>query len=375
MNGFRPRSDTGRFFDWASTAPLSHAAVKAMSDFDLRQRLSSCPPDFVSSETSSLNDLRDSLRRLLEPGPDALVVLLRSVAEAVSMLAHGLTLPPGSSVVVTAADHEAAVLPWLHRDRDAVRTVPCEPSGVIDLTEAERLIDHTTAVVSISHVSHLDGTVQPVCELAKVTRERSAALLVVDGAQAVGRLPAEMAGLDADVYLGAGRKALLSPLGTGFLIASEAVLGRIQPSLLSTRNAALKLSAEGWALQPMPSDPMRRLEGNLPDLRCLAGLHGSVEAYLAGDPPELARRTAGLTELLHAEAGRARLTALLPEQTGNAGIVRLRAAGVDHLRLKRFLRSRGFALAATTEWLRVSLLSFNDRAGVRALLDAVREAQ
>jgi selenocysteine lyase/cysteine desulfurase len=375
MTEFRPRSDTGRFFDWASTAPLSDAAMKAMSDFDLRQQLSSCPPDFVSSETSSLNALRDSLRRLLKPGPDALVVLLRSVAEAVSMLAHGLTLPPGGSVVVTAADHEAAVLPWLHRDRDAVRTVPCEPSGVLDLTEAERLIDGTTAVVSISHVSHLDGIVQPVRELAKITRERSAALLVVDGAQAVGRLPVEIAGLDADIYLGAGRKALLSPLGTGFLIASEAVLGRIRPSLLVNPQCGTRAERRGLgtAADVLRSDAPAG--GEPTDLRCLAGLHGSVQAYLASDPQELARRTTGLLELLHAEAGRARLTALLPEQAENAGIVRLCAAGVDHFRLKRFLRSRGFALAATTAWLRISLLSFNDGAGVRALFNAVREAQ
>lgn len=376
MGAFQPVTETSQFFDWASTAPLSAAAVGAMNEFSRQQESTRCPPDFLTWATAQVDGLRRALGRCLHADPHQEIVLYRSVAEAVSVLAAGLTVPPGSSVVVTETDHESAVLPWAHRPDVTVRTARCEPSGLLDLENAEQLIDAGTVVVSVSQVSHLDGVVQPVRELATITRERSSALLVVDGAQAVGRIPIDLTGLGADIYLAAGRKALLSPLGTAFLAAAPQVLARIRPGLLSTRAADLTLDADRhWQAHPRLRDLVRRFEGNLPDLRCLAGLHASVEAYLDADLAYLARRTAELTSTLLAAAPGAGLTTVRPVAATPAGIVRLRAApGTDHLRLKQGLRSHGFSLAATRDWLRISLLSFNDEAGVHDLLRRIREA-
>jgi cysteine desulfurase / selenocysteine lyase len=375
MRAFWPVIDTSRFFDWASTAPLSAAAVGAMNEFSRQQENARCPPDFLTWATAQVDGLRQTLAQCLHTGPHQQIVLYRSVAEAVSVLAAGLTMPPGSSVVVTEADHESAVLPWAYRPEVTVRTARCAPCGLLDLEDAERLIDASTVVVSVSQVSHLDGVVQPVRELAAITRERSGALLVVDGAQAVGRIPVDLTGLGADIYLGAGRKALLSPLGTAFLAAAPEVLARIRPGLLSTRAAELARDTDGhWQARPRLRDLVRRFEGNLPDLRCLAGLRASVQAYLDANPAHLAQRTVELTRTLLDAAPGTGLSPAQPVAATPAGILRVRAPGTDHLRLKQVLRPHGFSLAATTDWLRISLLSFNNEAGVHELLRRIQEA-
>ena len=126
------------------------------------------------------------------------------------------------------------MLPWARLSQErrdlCLRTLPCDPGGVLDLDAAASVIGPRTAVVAVGLMTHLDGVVQPIGELARLVRERSRALLVVDAAQALGRIPVDAAGLGADVLLGTGRKALLGPLGAGFMLLRPGLADRLRPA-------------------------------------------------------------------------------------------------------------------------------------------------
>ncbi|GAA2280249.1 cysteine desulfurase [Actinomadura luteofluorescens] len=372
---FRPAIDTDRFFDWASTAPNSSACLAAMSEFADAAASHHCPPDFLTASTDALSALRDRIRTVFGAEPDVDVALVRSVAEASSVLARALVLPPGSSVVVSAADHPALVAPWcwltgVRPDID-LRTIACTGSGVLDLDHAVRLIDSTTAVVACSHLTHLDGVLQPVEELTALTRHRSGALVIIDGAQSAGRVPVRFDALGADVFLASARKALLGPLGTGFVLMRSRVRHTVRPVVFSSRNALAGVRHDGsWRPGLRCRSGAAVFEGNLPDLRALSGLSASLRAYQEAGPDQMAGECRARAESLASLAGQAGYRSLRRPPGGLTGITRLSSPRVaDHRRIKADLASRGFAVAADREWLRISVHAFSTEEGIAALCD------
>ena len=81
-------------------------------------------------------------------------------------------------------------------------------------------------------MSHATGTVLPIAEIAALAHERGA-LVAIDGAQAVGAIPVDVAALGVDLYAIAGQKWLLGPEGTAALYVAPAALERLRPTYAS----------------------------------------------------------------------------------------------------------------------------------------------
>ncbi|MGW2716792.1 aminotransferase class V-fold PLP-dependent enzyme [Streptomyces sp. NPDC001492] len=375
---FRPVVDTRRFFDWASTSPVSAACAAAMEDHTRAALAHPSPPDFLTEHTRGVDSLRDEIRAVFAAPPAVDVALVRSVAEASSAMARTMAVPRGANIVVTAADHPALVAPWCWltgtRPDVELRTIRSDVSGCLDLEHAERLVDAATAVVTCTHLTHLDGVLQPVSALAELVRRHSGALLIVDGAQSAGRIPVRFDRLGADVYTASGRKALLGPLGAGFLIAGPGVLDSFGPLVFSARNCSVHARADGrWRPGARHAGGSAVLEGNLPDLRLLSGLAASLAAYRQAGPARLARRCCAAAEQVARLLPAVGLRAVGPSGSGRHGIGRWRSPSVrDHRELKAQLGRVGFSLAATREWIRISVHAFTAADDIARLCDHLR---
>ncbi|MEM7589498.1 MAG: aminotransferase class V-fold PLP-dependent enzyme, partial [Myxococcota bacterium] len=117
------------------------------------------------------------------------IVFVRGATEGMNLLAHGLgqQLQSGDEVVVSVMEHHSGFLPWQRvcAQRGAhLRIAPMTDAGELDLEALRKLIGPQTRVVSLVHVSHVLGTVNPIEQVARWAHEQGA-VLVVDGAQAV----------------------------------------------------------------------------------------------------------------------------------------------------------------------------------------------
>jgi cysteine desulfurase / selenocysteine lyase len=349
-----------RCFDWASTSPVAPAG-RDTRDECLR-RLDTAPdvPEQTRQETRRLDGLRQALRFLFAVPDASHVVFGRSVTEFVALLAQGLRREPGRGrVVVTALDHPALVMPWYRlAAASAVElvVVPDRGDGVLDLERLAAVVDEQTWLVASTHVSHLHGTVQPAADISRMAR-RAGAWSVVDGAQAVGRIPVDAAQLGCDVYMGVGRKALLAPLGTAFMLLAAAAAEALTPALLSTRSA--RQSADGSVYSaPLPA----ALEGNLPDLAAMQALAGCVDALGQLPRDEVCGHA---SPLLHALATDLATVGLVPRRpipassTGIASFHRRTGAPLPD-GLQPSLRAHGFVVAADVKSLRLSVHLSND---------------
>jgi L-cysteine/cystine lyase len=263
------------------------------------------------------------------------VALTASTTDGCNIVLAGLGLGADDEVVTTTDEHFGLIGP-LHSSGCTVVVV--EP-------EAERIlaaITPRTRLVAISHVVWTTGAVLPVREL----RASSGIPILVDGAQSVGVMPVDAAGLD--FYTISGQKWLCGPEGTGALVVAEPDALRVaRPSYLSQRSYE-----HDGSFEPRPG--AARFDPNLTPHALTAGLRAAV----AGLPEwgyERAAETADRLSGLLRDAGqdvvvpheRATLVSWRAPVDETAGIVaRLAEAGV----IVRDLPGRGLVRASVGWW-------------------------
>lgn len=134
----------------------------------------------------------------------------------------------GDHVITSATEHHAVLHPCRYlqeRFGFRVTVLPVDGSGRVDPDRLAASITPETVLVTVMTANNETGTVNPVGELARVTRERGV-LFHTDAVQAVGKIPTKVDDLGADLLSLSGHK-IRGPKGTGALFIRKGV--RIDP--------------------------------------------------------------------------------------------------------------------------------------------------
>ncbi|WP_253737688.1 bifunctional cysteine desulfurase/selenocysteine lyase SufS [Halohasta salina] len=163
------------------------------------------------------------------------IVFTKNTTESMNLVAYawGLEeLEPGDTVVTTQMEHHASLVTWQQickRTGAELRFIEVDEDGRLDMDHAAELIDDSTRMVSLVHVSNTLGTINPVAEITDMAHEVGA-YSFIDGAQAVPTRPVDVQAIDADFYAFSGHK-MLGPTGIGVLYGKQEILESMQPYL------------------------------------------------------------------------------------------------------------------------------------------------
>ena len=189
---------------------------------------------FLSQQATELHEAsRETVRRFINARSTNEVIFTRGTTESINLLASSFVegrMKEGDEVIISTMEHHSNIVPWqlmAARRGIAIKVIPMNDRGELLLDEYEKLFSERTKLVSVTHVSNVLGTVNPVKRMIGTAHEHGVPVLV-DGAQGVPHCIVDVQELDADFYAFSGHK-VYGPTGVGVLYGKEEWLDRLPP--------------------------------------------------------------------------------------------------------------------------------------------------
>lgn len=189
---------------------------------------------FLSQQATNLHEAsRETVRKFINARGTNEIVFTRGTTESINLVASTFAdsqMQAGDEVIVSVMEHHSNIVSWqLQAARKGIvlKVIPMNDRGELLLDEYEKLFSPRTRIVSVTHVSNVLGTINPVDKLIEIAHAHNVPVLI-DGAQSIPHLPVDVQALDADFYVFSGHK-VYGPTGIGVLYGKEDWLDRLPP--------------------------------------------------------------------------------------------------------------------------------------------------
>ena len=189
---------------------------------------------YLSQQATDLHEAaREKVRGFINARKIEEIVFTRGTTEAINLVASSFCesqMQAGDEVLVTDMEHHSNIVPWqlqAQRHGIIVKHIPITDDGRLDLSTLTSQLSTRTKLVSVTHVSNVLGTVNPVGEIVKIAHQHGIPVLV-DGAQSAPHMKIDVQAMDCDFYAFSGHK-MYGPTGIGVLYGKEEWLEKLPP--------------------------------------------------------------------------------------------------------------------------------------------------
>jgi cysteine desulfurase/selenocysteine lyase len=258
------------YLDSAATAQKPQAVIDAIANAYGRDYATVHRGVYERSATmtQSFEAARTAAASLIGGQADELI-FTRGATEAINLVANSYRNENRKRVLVSQLEHHSNIVPWQLAGYE-LDVVPLTEDGRIDLDAAERLANESHALLAFAHVSNVLGSVLDAERAARIAH-KVGAKLVLDGCQAVPRLPVDVTAIGCDFYAFSGHK-LYGPTGIGALWGRSDLLVAMPP--YQGGGAMIdKVTFEGTTFL----DPPARFEAGTPHIVGAVGLHAAID--------------------------------------------------------------------------------------------------
>lgn len=223
------------YLDNAATTQKPTAVIRSLEQYYTSENANIHRGIYYLSQqaTNAYEGARAKVRQFINARSNEEIIFVRGATEGINLVAqsYGRTyLRKGDEIVISAMEHHSNIVPWqmLCDETGArLRVAPINDAGEILMEEYEKLLSEKTKFVSITGVSNVIGTVNPVREMVQSAHRRGIPVLV-DGAQAVPHLKVDVQDLDCDFLVFSGHK-MFGPTGVGVLYGKSELLEKMPP--------------------------------------------------------------------------------------------------------------------------------------------------
>ncbi|WP_340201294.1 SufS family cysteine desulfurase [Ascidiimonas sp. W6] len=160
------------------------------------------------------------------------IIFTSGTTHSINIVANGFSsfLTKGDEIIVSALEHHSNIVPWqmlCERTGAIMKVIPMNEEGALLMDVYKELLSSKTKLVFCNHISNALGTINPVKQLIEMAHQVGAAVLI-DGAQAVPHIKADLQELDVDFYVASAHK-MCGPTGIGMLYGKESWLTKLPP--------------------------------------------------------------------------------------------------------------------------------------------------
>ena len=189
---------------------------------------------YLSQQATDLHEAaRETVRKFINAPKVEEVIFTRGTTESLNLVVSSIGdrfLSEGDEVIVSVMEHHSNIVPWqllAAKKGIAIKVIPMTDDGDVIMEEYEKLFNEKTRIVSITQVSNVLGTINPVKEMIRIAHEHEVPVMV-DGAQSTPHMKVDVQDLDCDFFAFSGHK-IYGPTGIGVLYGKEKWLDEMPP--------------------------------------------------------------------------------------------------------------------------------------------------
>ena len=185
-----------------------------------------------SEATERFENSRKKVAKYIGANSEKEIVFTSGTTESINLLARsiGNTLKPGDEILISEMEHHSNIVPWqmtAQRTGATLKYLSIKETGELDISNPEKYFTSNTKIISLTHMSNVLGTINPIKKLS-VKAHQVGAIMIVDGAQGASHLPMDVQDLGCDFYAFSGHK-MLGPTGIGVLWGKTEHLEEMDP--------------------------------------------------------------------------------------------------------------------------------------------------
>ncbi len=183
--------------------------------------------------TEDYEQARGKVKNFLNAANVSEIIFTRGTTEAINLVAQSYGrafLKAGDEIIIATMEHHSNIVPWqmlCEQTGSVLKVIPINDQGEIIFEEYLKLLTPKTKLVSVVYISNSLGTINPIKDIIQAAH-RIHAVVLVDGAQAVGHSKIDVKDLDCDFFAFSGHK-LFGPTGIGVLYGKQRWLADMPP--------------------------------------------------------------------------------------------------------------------------------------------------
>lgn len=337
--------------------------------------------------TEEYEGARVKVAKFLGAPDERSIIFTRGTTESINLVANTwgrANLRSGDVILLSEMEHHSNLVPWqmLAEVTGAqLAFIPVTPEGELDLEAFARLLDRRVKLVSVTHMSNVLGTINPVEDLIAAAH-RVGAVVMIDGAQSVPYMPVDVAAMDCDFLAFSGHK-MMGPTGIGVLYAKPALQEKMPPFLGGGEMISkVTLEKSTWAEIP------HKFEAGTPNISGTIGLGAAIDVMNALDRTGARRHEDELTRYTLEQLGTIDGLTVVGRARHRGGAISFSLKGVHPHDVAHFVDQDGIAVRAghmcaqplirkmgETALTRASLYFYNNRQDIDALVASLRRVK
>lgn len=250
---------------------------------------------WLSEQASAqYEEARNKVARFINaPNPREVIFTSGTTASLnlVSVAWGGANVSTGDEILLTIMEHHSNIVPWQQlasRVGAKVRFAKIDEAGNLDLDDFARQLTSKTKVVSVTAISNVLGTMNPIAKIVEMAR-KVGAVVVVDAAQHVPHAATDVQAWGADFVAFSGHK-MLGPSGIGVLWGRESLLESMPP-FLGGGSMINSVTTDGYEVGELPA----KFEAGTPPIVQAIGLGAAIDYLDVLDLAEISQHENKLT--------------------------------------------------------------------------------
>lgn len=333
------------YLDNAATTQKPRQVVEAMTEeyYNVNANVHRGVHYLSQKATDLHEEAREKVRRFINAGSSAEIIFTRGTTESLNLVASSFCdefMREGDEVIVSVMEHHSNIVPWqlqAARRGISIRVIPMTDEGELMLDEYEKLFTDKTRIVSVTHVSNVLGTVNPVDDIIRIAHAHGVPVMV-DGAQSAPHFAVDVQAMDCDFYAFSGHK-MYGPTGVGVLYGKEDWLDRLPP-YQGGGEMIESVSFEKTVFERLPF----KFEAGTPDYIATHGLAKAIDYVTALGMDNISRHEQELTQYAMRRLGGIEGIRIFGRAGRKDAVVSFLVGDIHHLDMGTLLDRLGIAV-------------------------------